>query len=38
VPPAPATKDAPPKRRPVPAVARSSQATAVKLDQETAEF
>ena len=34
----PATKDAPPKRRAVPAVARSSQATALKLDQETAEF
>jgi methyl-accepting chemotaxis protein len=37
-PPMPATKDAPPKRRAVPAVARSSQATALKLDQETAEF
>jgi methyl-accepting chemotaxis protein len=34
----PARKEAPPKRRAVPAVARSSQATALKLDQETTEF
>ena len=33
-----ARKEAPPKRRAVPAVARSSQATALKLDQETEEF
>jgi methyl-accepting chemotaxis protein len=34
----PARKEVPPKRRTGPAVTRPSQATALKLDQETAEF